>query len=182
MSESKAERLILVFIIVTLTGLLTVLFQNNFIVYLVGFLVASVIYFFGYPLRKKLVTKIIKPMKRVISDLERYDKIKGDPKEKRKVMNKLYNHLKQTVFLESSTRIIPSNSAHKPSFTFQKEGEAPLLTIQFFILSGDDPYRFQISGKNENYYSDLKKQAPNRTPEENKDNLENLLTTLKELR
>ncbi|MFW9968742.1 MAG: hypothetical protein ACFFDF_00990 [Candidatus Odinarchaeota archaeon] len=183
MIESKAQNIILVLIAIFGTGFLSGLFQDNIfmtIFYLIGFLVSLVIYFFGYPLRKKVVNKFLNPLKRVIRDLELFDKVKEDPKQQRRIMNRLYKHLKLTVFLGGSLRVIASNSPTKPSFTFQKEGEKPLLTIYFFILSGDQPYQFYTSGPKENYYSHLERQGPSRTSKENTEILERLIETLKQ--
>ncbi|MFW9970996.1 MAG: hypothetical protein ACFFDF_12450 [Candidatus Odinarchaeota archaeon] len=182
MKESKAQNIILVLIAIFGTGFLSGLFQDNIFItifYLIGFLVSLTIYFFGYPLRKKLVNNFINPLKKVINDLDLVDKVKEDPKKHRKIINRLYKHLKLAVFLDGSLKVLPSNSPTKPSFTFRKEGEEPLLTIYFFILSSDQPYQFYTSGKKENYYSHLERQSPDRTHKENREILERLIVNLK---
>jgi len=183
MAESKTKTILIMFMSIFGTLFLSGLFQNNIFItsfYLIGFLISLAIYYLEYSIRRIFVQRFRNPLNLVIEDLKQFDRIKEDPKLKRKTIMRLYRHLKLTEFIEGSFKVIPSNSPIKPSFKFQEEGEESLLTIQFFILSGDQPYQFQLSGKNENYYSNLTKQAPSLAPEDNTKNLERLIVLIKE--
>lgn len=170
MPESKLENLLLVLLAIFLTNIFSALFQINLLITILFNLICVsiflVIYFFGYFLRKKLVIKLRNPLKRIISELELYDKIKDDLKLEKKVLNRLYKDCKSSELLEGPFIILSMDSKYKSFFKFQKEGGSPLITIYFWKSSGDKPYQFQIyTPRSPSPYNSKKMNNPSRKAE-----------------
>ena len=146
MPESKLENLLLVLIAIFLTNIFSALFQINLSMTIIFNLICVsfflILYFFGYILRNKIVIKIRNPIKRIINDLEQYEKIREDLKLEKKVINRLYKNFKLCLLLGGRFIISSGGNKEKTFFNFKKEGGNKMCQIYFWKLSNNKPYQF----------------------------------------
>lgn len=120
-------------------------------------------------------------LKRIISDLELYDKNRENLDSEKKILNRLYKNFELSKMLNGQFIISSGGNNEKTFFNFKKEGGKLLYQAYFWKLSNNKPYQFQINNlRDKGLYSSKKMVPPDKTPETRRDNLNKCIKVLEE--
>lgn len=185
MPESKLEKLLFVLIAIFLTNIFSALFQINLTLTIIFNLICVsiflILYFLGYILRNKILITIKNPIKRIINDLEEYEKNREDIELERKIINRLYKNFKLCLVLGGEFIINSGGNNEKTFFNFKKAAGSMIFQGYFWKLSNNKPYQFQMNNKRDNaMYSSKKMSPPDQKPEVRREKLQKCLNILRE--
>lgn len=185
MPESKLEKLLFVLIAIFLTNIFSALFQINLTLTILFNLICVsiflILYFFGYVLRNKILIMIKNPIKRIINDLEEYEKNREDLELEKKIINRLYKNFELCLLLGGQFIISTGGNNEKTFFNFKKGGGSMIFQIYFWKLSNNKPYQFQMNNLRDNaMYSSIKMIRPDQKPEVRREKLKKCLDILGE--
>jgi len=185
MPESKLEKLFFVLIAIFLTNIFSALFQINLTLTimfnLIWVSIFLILYFFGYILRNKILITIKNPIKRIINDLEKYEKNREDLELEKKIVDRLYKNFELCLLLGGQFIISTGGNNEKTFFNFKKGGGNMIFQSYFWKLSNNKPYQFQMNNLRDNaMYSSIKISSPDQKPEVRREKLKKCLDILGE--